>query len=413
MSATPDTAIGSVHTGDEPGIREIDTGAPPTRFARGWHCLGLVEEFDDGQPHSIHIFGTKLVVWVTRAGGDEVKVNVLDAYCRHMGGDLSQGSIKDDGNVACPFHGWLWKGNGRCAGVPYAKRNPKLAKTRSWPTMIRNAQVFVYNDPEGDPPPEDCIIPALDEVGSSEWTGWTWNRIVIEGANCREIIDNVVDMAHFYYVHFALPDYFKNVFEGETAAQYMNSHGRPDVTLGTNYGDSRLESIAAYYGPSYMLNPMIQYYGGYAVETILTNCHYPIDANSFVLMYGVMAKVPEGLTAEQADKMAKKISAGVEVGFLQDVEIWKHKTRIDNPLLVEEDGPVYQLRRWYEQFYVDKADVSEEMTGRFEYEIDTEKALESWGVEIEENLRLQREAKDAENASEAADSTGTSEKAEV
>ena len=220
-------------------------------------------------------------------------------------------------------------------------------------------------------------------------------------------------MAHFYYVHFALPDYFKNVFEGETAAQYMNSHGRPDVTLGTNYGDSRLESIAAYYGPSYMLNPMIQYYGGYAVETILTNCHYPIDANSFVLMYGVMAKVPEGLTAEQADKMAKKISAGVEVGFLQDVEIWKHKTRIDNPLLVEEDGPVYQLRRWYEQFYVDKADVSEEMTGRFEYEIDTEKALESWGVEIEENLRLQREAKDAENASEAADSTGTSEKAEV
>ena len=74
---------------------------------------------------------------------------------------------------------------------------------------------------------------------------------------------------------------------------------------------------------------------------------------------------------------------------------------------------VYQLRRWYEQFYVDKADVSEEMTGRFEYEIDTEKALESWGVEIEENLRLQQEAKDAENASEAADSTGTSEKAEV
>ena len=62
---------------------------------------------------------------------------------------------------------------------------------------------------------------------------------------------------------------------------------------------------------------------------------------------------------------------------------------------------------------VDSADVTDEMTERFEYEIDTEKALESWGVEIEENLRRQREAKDAENASEAADSTGTSEKAEV
>lgn len=122
-----------------------------------------------------------------------------------------------------------------------------------------------------------------------------------------------------------------------------------------------------------MLNPMVQYYGGYAIETILTNCHYPIDANSFVLMYGVMAKIPEGLSPEQADKMAQKITAGIEVGFLQDVEIWKHKTRIDNPLLVEEDGPVYQLRRWYEQFYVDKADVTDEMTQRFEYEIDTTK----------------------------------------
>ncbi len=113
-------------------------------------------------------------------------------------------------------------------------------------------------------------------------------------------------------------------------------------------------------------------------------------------MYGVMAKVPEGLTAEQAAKMATKISSGVEVGFLQDVEIWKNKTRIDNPLLVEEDGPVYQLRRWYEQFYVDKADVTDEMTGRFEYEIDTSKALESWNAEIQENLRRQ-EAEKAES----------------
>ncbi|MDL9936196.1 Rieske 2Fe-2S domain-containing protein [Gordonia sp. ABSL1-1] len=408
MSPTPDTTTRSAAPAGEPAVREIDTGTPPTRFARGWHCLGLLGEYEDGKPHSVQVFGTKLVVWTTRDDAGDISVNALDAYCRHMGGDLSQGSIKEDGNVACPFHGWLWKGNGRCAGVPYAKRNPKLAKTRSWPTMVRNGQIFVYNDPEGNPPPEECIIPELDEVGSSEWTNWTWNTLVIEGSNCREIIDNVVDMAHFYYVHFALPDFFKNVFEGETAAQYMNSHGRPDVTLGTNYGDSRLESIAAYYGPSYMLNPMVQYYGGFAIETILTNCHYPIDENSFVLMFGVMAKIPEGLTATQAEKMVKKITEGIEVGFLQDVEIWKHKTRIDNPLLVEEDGPVYQLRRWYEQFYVDKAEVTDEMTQRFEYEIDTAKALESWGVEIQENLRLQEEAKATADA--AADS---SEKAEV
>ncbi|MNM72712.1 3-ketosteroid-9-alpha-monooxygenase oxygenase subunit [compost metagenome] len=35
--------------------------------------------------------------------------------------------------------------------------------------------------------------------------------------------------------------------------------------------------------------------------------------------------------------------------------IWHSKTRVDNPLLCDGDGPVYQLRRWYEQFYTDVA----------------------------------------------------------
>ncbi|MDJ0115109.1 3-ketosteroid-9-alpha-hydroxylase, partial [Rhodococcus erythropolis] len=68
-------------------------------------------------------------------------------------------------------------------------------------------------------------------------------------------------------------------------------------------------------------------------------------------------------------------------GFEQDVEIWKNKTRIENPLLCEEDGPVYQLRRWYEQFYVDVADIAPEMTERFEFELDTARPVAAWQKE--------------------------------
>ena len=72
-------------------VRMIEAGAAPERFARGWHCLGLARDLGDGKPHGLHAFGTKLVVW----RGSNGEINVLDAYCRHMGGDLSQGVPQD------------------------------------------------------------------------------------------------------------------------------------------------------------------------------------------------------------------------------------------------------------------------------------------------------------------------------
>ena len=377
---TTDTAGGE--------IREIDTGTLPNRYARGWHCLGVAKGYLDGQPHAIEAFGTKLVVFADSRGD----LKVLDAYCRHMGGDLTQGAIKGD-EVACPFHDWRWGGDGRCKSVPYAKRTPKLARTRTWLTEVRNGLLFVWHDAEGNLPTPELQIPEIPEAASDEWTDWRWNTELIQGSNCREIIDNIVDMAHFFYIHFGFPTYFKNVFEGHIASQYLRTVGRPDIDLGgSSYtGEQVLDSEASYFGPSFMINWLHNNYGGYQVESILINCHYPVSPNSFVLQWGVIVQKPKGMNEEMTDKLSKAFTAGVSKGFLQDVEIWRHKTRIDNPLLVEEDGAVYQLRRWYDQFYVDAADVTPEMTDRFEVEVDTTRANESWHAEVEENLKRRAE----------------------
>ena len=79
-------------TTETAGIREIDTGTLPDRFARGWHCLGPVSDYLDGKPHGVEIFGTMLVVFADSHGD----IKILDGYCRHMGGNLSQGTIKGD-----------------------------------------------------------------------------------------------------------------------------------------------------------------------------------------------------------------------------------------------------------------------------------------------------------------------------
>lgn len=388
--------MSAVHSPEQ--TRMLDRGLEPMRFARGWHCLGTEEMFRDGKPHGIEAFGTKLVVWADSQG----QINVLDGYCRHMGGDLTQGSVKGD-EIACPFHDWRWGGDGKCKAIPYARRVPLRARTQKYPVAIRNGQVLIWHDPEGSAPDHDILPPELPGIGTDEWTDWFWEVEPIVGSHCRELIDNVVDMAHFYYVHFAFPTSFRNVFEGHQATQFMESKGRPDVSGGYGTPDMFLKSEATYYGPAYMINWLWVDYKGFETEVVLINCHLPTGPDSFTLQYGIAVKKPEGLDEATAQFIAKKYAEMFGEGFLQDVHIWKNKVPVQNPLLCEEDGPVYQLRRWYEQFYVDVADIEPEMVERFEFEVDTTMANVNWEAEVKENLeRRAAEEAEQEAAEEAA-----------
>ncbi|AIY19521.1 Rieske 2Fe-2S domain-containing protein [Pimelobacter simplex] len=371
--------------------RQIEADPIAQRYARGWHCLGLSQDFRDGQPHQVLAFGTKLVVWEDSDG----ELRVLDAFCRHMGGDLSQGTVKD-GNIACPFHDWRWGGDGRCKQIPYSRRVPLRARTSAWPTLDQDGMLFVWNDPQGNPPIAEQAIPKIPGASSDEWTDWHWYSIKIDGSNCREIVDNVVDMAHFFYVHYSMPTYFKNIFEGHVATQVMNGTDRGDVAVPSDDGSTLLavKSTASYFGPSFMIDDLVYEYDTGNFESILINCHYPVDTDSFVLQYGIIVKKPQGVSDEYASASAATMGDFIKTGFEQDVAIWQNKARIDNPLLCEEDGPVYQLRRWYQQFYTDVDAVLPEMTERFEFELDMTRPAEAWSQEVAENI-----ARAAENES--------------
>ncbi|MDR6500805.1 phenylpropionate dioxygenase-like ring-hydroxylating dioxygenase large terminal subunit [Burkholderia ambifaria] len=184
---------------------------------------------------------------------------------------------------------------------------------------------------------------------SGEWSDWVVDKMVIQ-ANCRELVDNISDVAHFATVHRAPIDYFANLFEDHKATQLM-------VGRSEKLGGDSLSALSTYFGTAVHITQMTGQSNGQPIHSVLLNCHVPIDMNSFELRYGVIVKKVAGLTDEQNLEIANAYVKEAQRAFYEDVDIWHSKTRIDNPLLCEGDGPLYQMRDWYSRFYLDMADV--------------------------------------------------------
>lgn len=322
-------------------VHRIHAAPIDARYARGWHCLGLADDYRDGRAHGLSIFGTRVAVFQ----GEDGQLRILDGYCPHMGADLGRGHV--DGNaLVCPFHGWSWAGDGACTAIPYSQRIPPKAHIKSWPVMEQNRLLFVWNDPEGNGPDPAVEIPRIDACFSDAWSDWAIVKWVID-TNCRELIDNQSDMAHFGPVHGAPIDYFCNTFAGPVAYQKLRG-GSSRLA-----GSGGLTADSAYFGPAYHVTLMTGEAQGQPLRSILLNSHVPIDTNSFELRFGVMVEKNPALTEEQNRAMVDGYVLAAQSAFREDVAIWDHKTRVDNPLLCEGDGPIYRLRQWYQQFYTD------------------------------------------------------------
>ncbi len=70
---------------------------------------------------SIRIFGKDLVVFRSSDG----KLGLLDAYCPHLGAHLGIGGAvnPETGCLACPFHGWEFRTDGKCQKIPCKQRH--------------------------------------------------------------------------------------------------------------------------------------------------------------------------------------------------------------------------------------------------------------------------------------------------
>ena len=327
------------------------------RYARGWHCLGKSSDFTS-EPQSMLYFGKKLAVY---RGDQDGELHVLDSYCPHMGADLSRGKVTND-SLHCPFHDWSWGPDGRCNRIPYADKIPDRAVIGSYPTTEVNGLAFVWHDPEGNEPIPEQYPSRIEDYYSGEWTDWNLAKFTIH-SNCRELVDNMADMAHFGPVHYSTVQNFRNVQDGHKFTQYMS--GGHEILADAGDG---FTSVATYEGPAYMTTTMTGSMEGNEMVTHLLVTHVPVNTEQFDIRLGVMMKKIPGVSEAENQAMVDEYTNMSVESFVQDVDIWNNKIRVDNPLLCDGDGPLHMVRKWYSQFYMDVADIPSSLKGHKERE---------------------------------------------
>jgi len=324
----------------------------PERYARGWYVIGNAASVSH-KPRMLNVFGTKLVAY---RGKEDGEVHILDAYCPHMGGDLSDGEVSGN-SVICPFHEWSWGSDGVCDHIPYAKKVPEKAVITSWPVLEKNGLIFVWQDPERNPPIPEQEPKDSKDWYSGKWTDWEMAAIPIESLG-RELVDNMADMAHFGPIHYSTVKSFRNTMDGHVFVQYMVG-GHEILTEGEA---GLITSVATYEGPAYMTTTMTGDMDGHPVTVHLLVSHIPVDMENFIINFGVMMEKDPNASEAQNKAMVEAYTEKNIESFHQDVAIWNNKCIIDNPLMCDGDGPINLVRKWYSQFTTNIDEVTESQT---------------------------------------------------
>jgi len=329
-------------------IPRLADGAP--RYARGWHMVGWSDEFAVGKPEARDYFGQRLVIY----RGADGQVRCLDAFCPHLGADLSAGTVK--GNLLqCAFHNWTYDGSGQCVKIPYCDKIPPKAKTRSYPVKEINQTVLIWHDHEQGPPDFD-ILP-LEEYAAAGWTqSWQRFKITIK-THPREVMENTVDKGHLLPIHGYSVDTWLPIWNGHMCGELMwGTHTR----LAADVQDDKLYVRSVSHGPAYQYTWQAQ--DSAQFDSIILTAWCPVDENTLEYWFGVIVKAdPAQFTPEMLEAAAQGYCKASYEAFMEDVYIWERKVYRPEPLLCANDGPINKLRRWYTQFYTDRAQVNNQL----------------------------------------------------
>ena len=125
-------------------------------YKNNWYVAEHSARLTD-KPLRVRMLGCNFVLFRDAKGA----AHCLSDVCIHRGASLASGQCHpEDGSVSCPFHGWRFRGDGKCVRIPslgpgnYDKAPPR-GRVDSYPVEERYGliHVFLGDLPEAERPP--------------------------------------------------------------------------------------------------------------------------------------------------------------------------------------------------------------------------------------------------------------------
>ena len=342
----------------------------PHPYPTGWYRLASTDSLRRGEIRYLDCLGKQFVLWRERESGE---IHLMDAFCPHLGANLARGQVRGD-CIECPFHQWQFAGDGRVKHIPYSQHLPAGTPARTYPLEEVYGQLFLFHRADGsesaEPEPPPYPVPRIPEMDDGSFAFRGHRNVGRFRMHIVEIAENAVDTAHFQALHgqFRLP-WTQIPIPGidivHTAKWILDEespwlmHFDDEVALrifGREYDWTHARARVSYYGPGSLLLFRIALPG--RGEIVMYQTFLPISPleQQIDLHWFADRNLPRWLVWYVIGNWASQLP--------QDAAIWQDKVYVPRPILCRDDGPVHQMRRWYQQFLPNEASVADAAEAR-------------------------------------------------
>ncbi|HEY9694642.1 MAG TPA: aromatic ring-hydroxylating dioxygenase subunit alpha [Oculatellaceae cyanobacterium] len=302
------------------------------KFEDFWYVVALSRELKPNQVLSRTVLGE----WLAIFRGDDGKSVALRDRCMHRNSRLSRGKVCQ-GNLQCPYHGWVYDKNGKVVAVPAEGNNFKMLDSRQaklYQTKEQDGYVYVRLTDQPSEEFDPFIMPYYGEPG---WeTVRVINRFHNNVTNCAE---NFIDIPHTASVHpgvFRTPRKQKLEMtverrNGSVLVDYRNETTNLGwYTRFLNPKGDEIKHTDSFYMPNIT---SVEYNMGAHRRFFITSQSIPETENSTLVYtdvtfnYGILNKIARPFVRWTAQHI---INQDVEIMGIQQEVIEKYGTHFSN-----------------------------------------------------------------------------------